>query len=139
VTVCDAGIIADVVTTTSTISTGGNNAPDTLIADIPAPLGTCTGASCSTVATITSYSISSGLATFTANNNFVPGTRVAISGLTSTPGSLLDGQTLTVLASGLSGTSFQCSVSVGDGSGTETGTAVPISPPQSPIFLVTGQ
>jgi DNA-binding beta-propeller fold protein YncE len=139
VSICDAGVIADVRTTTSTITTGGNNAPDVLITDISAPLGTCTGANCSGVATITSYSISSGVATFTANNNFIPGTRVAISGFTGTTGSQLNGQTLTVLASQLSGTTFQCNVSVADGSGTDTGTAVPISPPQRPIYLVTGQ
>ncbi len=139
VSICDAGTIADVRTTTSTISAGGSNAPDTLITDLPAPLGTCSGASCSTVATITSYSISSGVTTFTANNNFIPGTRVAISGFTSSPGTSLNGQTLTVLATGLSGTAFQCNVSAADGSGTDAGTAVPISPPQSPIFLLAGQ
>ena len=42
VSICDAGAIADVVTKTNTISTGSNS-PDTLVADIPAPFGSCVG------------------------------------------------------------------------------------------------
>ncbi|HKT86793.1 MAG TPA: hypothetical protein VJQ59_00050 [Candidatus Sulfotelmatobacter sp.] len=140
VSICDAGSIADINTTTSSISTGGSNTPDTLITNIIAPFGSCSGANCSSIATITSFSIASGVATFQAVNNFVPGNRVAISGLTSSAGvTYLNGLTVTVSATGLTGTSFQAVVSAPDTSATtDTGTAVPISPPQSPIFLLTG-
>ena len=141
VSICDAGAIADVRTVTSTITTGGNNQPDVLITDLLAPLGSCSGATCSSVATITSYSVASNVVTFQAVNNFIPGARVAISGLTSTEGAQMNSQTLTVLATGLSGTQFECNVSgLADiGSTIDAGTAVPISPPQAPIFLLTGQ
>lgn len=140
VSICDAGSIADINTTTSSISTGGTNTPDTLITNIVTPFGSCSGANCASVATITSFSIASGVATFQAVNNFVPGNRVAISGLTSSAGvTYLNGLTVIVSATGLTGTSFQAVVSAPDTSSTtDTGTAVPISPPQSPIFLLTG-
>ena len=141
VSICDAGSIADVNTTTSSISVGtGNNTPDTLITNIVAPFGSCSGSNCSSIATITSFSISSGVVTFQAVNNFVPGSRIAISGFTSSAGTTyLNGVTLTVLATGLTGTSFEAVISAPDTSSTtDTGTAVPISPPQSPIFLLTG-
>jgi hypothetical protein len=44
VSICDGGAIADIDTTTSTISTGGSNAPDSLITDIIAPFGGCAAA-----------------------------------------------------------------------------------------------
>lgn len=143
VSICDAGAIADVRTTTSTISTGGNNAPDTLITDLPTPLGSCTTVSCGSVATITSYSIKSNVVTFTAANSFTPGTRVVISGLTSTEGVQMNGLTLSVLATGaqLPTTTFTANLPpLADiGSTIDTGSAVPITPPQTPIFLMTGQ
>ncbi len=37
VSMCDAGSIADMNTTTSTVSTGGSNAADLLVTDVPAP------------------------------------------------------------------------------------------------------
>ena len=37
--ICDAGTIADIITTTSTISVYGTNTPDTLISNISAPFG----------------------------------------------------------------------------------------------------
>lgn len=141
VSICDAGTIADIATATSSISTGTNN-PDTLITDIPAPFGICTGASCSAVATITSFSIKSNVVTFLSVNSFTPGTRVSISGLSSSAGSALNGQTFTVLAAGLSSTQFTCNLNQpqSDVSATgDSGTAVPLSPPQAPIFLLTGQ
>lgn len=141
VSICDAGSVADIDTTTSSISVGsGNNTPDTLITNIIAPFGSCSGSNCSSVATITSFSITSGVATFQAVNNFVPGSRVAISGFTSSAGvTYLNGATLTVSATGLTGTTFEAVVSAPDTSATtDTGTAVPVSPPQSPIFLLTG-
>lgn len=141
VSICDAGTIADIRTSTSSITVGGNNQADILITDVPSPLGSCSGVTCSSVATITSYSVASNVVTFQAANNFIPGARVTISGFTSTEGVLMNDQTLTVLATGLSGTQFECNVSgVADiGSTIDAGTAVPISPPQTPIFLLTGQ
>lgn len=135
VSVCDAGIIADVVTATNTISTGAN-LPDTLVADIPAPFGACTGV-CSSVAAITSLSTSGNLVTFTAANTFTPGTRVAI----SATGTSLDGQTLTVLAAGLTSTSFSCNLNASADQGVTStrGKAVPLAPLQSPTFLLAGQ
>lgn len=140
VSICDAGSIADINTTTSSVATGTNNTPDTLVTDIIAPFGSCTGASCSSVASITGFSIASNVATFTAVNNFIPGTRVTISGMSSTAGSPLNGLTVTVIATGLSGTGFEAVVAMANVPQTnDTGTAVPLSPPQNPIFLLTGQ
>ena len=65
VSICDAGSIADINTTTNTLTTGGNS-PDTLVTNIVPPFGACGAASCSTVATITGFSISSGVVTFQA-------------------------------------------------------------------------
>jgi DNA-binding beta-propeller fold protein YncE len=141
VSICDAGTVADISTTTSTISAGGTNAPDTLITNLPAPLGSCSAANCSSVATITSFSVSSNVVTFQGVNNFTPGARITISGLTSPEGQSINARTLSVLATGLSGTQFECNVTgLSDtGSTVDTGSAVPISPPQSPIFLLAGQ
>jgi DNA-binding beta-propeller fold protein YncE len=141
VSICDAGAIADITAVTSTIATGGSNSPDTLITTLTAPFANCSGATCSSVATISAVSIQSGVATFTAANNFTPGTKVTISGLTSAAAVPLNGQTLTVLATGLLPTTFEALVptTVADGSGSDTGTAVPLLPPQAPIFLLTGQ
>ena len=140
VSICDAGTIADVKTTTSTIASGGNNTPDILITDITAPFGSCSGTGCSLPATITSFSVASGLATFQASNNFTPGVRVALSGLTSSSGTQLNGLTVTVVATGLSPTQFEAVVSVPDvGSTSDAGNAVPLSPAQAPIFLLAGQ
>ena len=135
VSICDGGTIADVVTTTNTISTNANSI-DTLMTDIPAPFGSC-GTACSSVATITSLSTSTSIVTFSAVNSFTAGTRVAISGT----GTTLDGQTFTVLAAGLSSSSFSCNLnSPSDKGATATkGTAVPLAPSQAPIFLLTGQ
>ena len=138
--ICDAGTIADIEATTSTISSGGNNTPDILITDITAPFGSCTGTGCSSPAVITSFSVASGLATFQASNNFTPGVRVAITGLTSSAGTQFNGLTLTVVATGLSPTQFEAVVSVPDtGSTADAGNAVPLSPAQAPIFLLPGQ
>jgi YVTN family beta-propeller protein len=135
--VCDAGAIAVIDTTTSSISYGGSNTPDTLIADIAAPFGVCSQSTCNP-ATITSFSISSNVVIFQAANNFVPGQSVAISGLST--GTYLDGQNLTVLATGLSTSQFECSFTHADVSATpDSGSAVPIPPTQNPIFLFTGQ
>jgi len=140
--ICDAGTIADIVTTTTSIATG-NNTPDSLVTDITAPIATCVGTNCGTVANITGFSIASNAITFQAANNFVPGQLVSISGLTSTTGALLDGQRLEVLATGLSATQFETMTPPGGPSSatatSDAGTAVPIAAPQNPIFLLTGQ
>lgn len=138
VSMCDAGAVADVATNTTTIATG-TNTPDTLITDLLAPFGNCvTG--CTSAAAITSLSITSNVVTFQAANNFTPGVRVSISNLTSTPGAPLDSQILTVLATGLSPTQFECNVSAANATATsDAGTAVPQSPPQTPTFLLAGQ
>jgi len=77
-------------------------------------------------APITAYSISSNVATFTANNNYVAGASVTLSGFpTST---FFNDQTVTVLSTGLSGTQFEASFTNADVTTTTesgTGTAQP--------------
>jgi len=138
VSICDAGAIADVNTTTSSISTGGTNSGDQLVTNLVSPSATC-GANCSTVAAISGFSISSNVVTFTAANNFFAGEKVSITGLTT--GTYLNGKTLTVLATGLSAGSFECNFTNADVNPpiADSGSAVPLTPPQTPIFLLTGQ
>jgi len=95
-------------------------------------------------ATVTSFSITNDVGTFTAINSFAPGTRIALSGFTSSAGTQLNGLTLTVLATGLSSTHFEANLNLvpapaNVGPTADTGAAVPIVPPQNPIFLLTGQ
>jgi hypothetical protein len=140
VSICDASTIADINTSTDSISSAQNNTPDILETNIVPPFGACGAASCSTVATITALSISSNVVTFQAANSFVAGQKVSISGLTSTAGAALNGSTLTVLGTGLSGLQFECSLLGADVSATsDSGKAVPLPPPQTPVFLLTGQ
>jgi len=135
VSICDAGAVADVSTTTNTISQG-TNAPDTLVTDITAPFGACTGGGCSSAAPITSFSITSNVVTFQAVNNFVAGQQVQISGLTT--GTYLNGQTLTVLATGLSGSQFQCAFGHADvTSTTDSGTALGLQVATITSFSIT--
>ncbi len=139
VSMCDAGYIADITTATTSITGNPNNSTDTLVYDLAAPFSVCT-ANCSPVAQITSLSINSNVATFQALNSFTPGTRVQVSNLSSASGAQMNGQSFTVLAAGLSGTQFECNVSLGNVSTTaDNGTAVPLPPLQAPIFLLTGQ
>jgi hypothetical protein len=145
VSICDAASIADIDTTTNTISVGANS-PDTLVANIPPPFGACAATTCSTVATITSFSIASNVVTFQAANGFIAGQKVSISGLTSEGGSPLNGQTLSVLGNGLSGTQFEANITCAPdvtcpdvSSTSDSGKAVPLPPPQAPIYLLTGQ
>jgi len=42
VSICDAGSIADIIATTSTLSTGGTNTPDQLVTDLAAPFSAAT-------------------------------------------------------------------------------------------------
>lgn len=139
VSICDAGSIADINTAPSSIATGGSNAADVLVSDLTAPFGVCTTpAICSNSATIRSFSITSNVVTFHATNTFVAGQRVQINGLTT--GTYLDGQTLTVLPTGLSGSQFESHfASTNVGSTNDSGTATPVPPPQNPVFLLTGQ
>ncbi len=143
VSICDAGAIADIKTGTSSNSTGGTNAGDQLVTNLVSPSSTC-GVNCSSVAAITGFSISSNVVTFTAANNFFAGEKVSITGLTSTAGLPLDGMTLTVLATGLSAGTFECNLDpnlhIPDATSTpDAGSAIPFTPPQTPIFLLTGQ
>ena len=143
VSMCDGGAIADVQTNSSSTATGGSNTGDMLVTDLPSPFGACVGSGCSSVATITSFQIANNIVTFYGANNFTPGTKVQISGLTSTAGVQLNGQTLAVVATGTTPSPyFQCALTTATQSvnlTTDTGTAVPLVPPQSPVFLLTGQ
>jgi DNA-binding beta-propeller fold protein YncE len=145
VSICDAGTIAAISTKSTSISGNANNTPDILAADIPAPFGACPTDTCASPAAITALAINNDIATFTAVNNFTAGTRVAISGLSTTAGAQLNGLTLTVLATQLTATTFQANLNLVPAPGnvnppiSDTGAAVPIVPPQSPVFLLTGQ
>ena len=102
----------------------------------------CATASCSSVVAITGFSISANVVTFQAINSFTPGQKVSISGLTSSAGvASLNGQTLTVLGNGLTAAQFECNLpTAADVPPTsDFGTAVPLPPPQTPGFLLTGQ
>jgi hypothetical protein len=75
---------------------------------------------------ITNVVVSGGVATFTSVNTLTAGLQVTISGLSSDV--LLNGLTLTVLSSGLSGTQFECNVTVADFPSTaDNGTAVVVA------------
>jgi YVTN family beta-propeller protein len=140
VSMCDAGAIADINTTDSnTNNTGGGSAPaDALVTDLPAAYGVCAQTSCNSVASITAFSITSNIVTFQGANAFAPGQRVSISGLTT--GTYLNGVTLTVLATGLSASQFECDFTSADvGLTSDSGSAIPVPPLQTPIFLLTGQ
>ncbi|HTW31239.1 MAG TPA: hypothetical protein VMD76_06145 [Candidatus Sulfotelmatobacter sp.] len=144
VSICDAGTIADINTSTTTIAGGSTNAPDSLITDLAAPPGACAGA-CPGPASITSFSINSGVVTFQAVNTFTAGTQVEIAGLSTAAGAPLNSTICNVLASGLSATppstQFECvEPSLSNvGATADSGTAVPQAPAQAPIFLLTGQ
>jgi YVTN family beta-propeller protein len=134
VSMCDAGAVADINTTNNnTNGSGGGTPADTLTADLPVAY------EANSVALITAFSITSNIATFQAANGFVPGQTVSISGLTT--GNYLNGLTLTVLATGLSGSQFECDFTHADvGLTTDSGTALrPLPSLQSPVFLLTGQ
>ncbi len=109
--------------------------------NITPPFGTCGAANCSTVATITGFSIASNVVTFQAVNGFIAGQKVSISGLSTSSGAALNGLTLTVLGTGLSGLQFECGLpKTADVSATsDSGKVIPLPPLQNPIFLLTGQ
>jgi YVTN family beta-propeller protein len=138
VSMCDAGAIADIITTGNNANnSGGDIAADTVFTDLVAPPQACTQPSCA-AATITAFSITNNVVTFQAANTFLPGQSVSISGLTT--GTYLDSLTLTVLATGLSSTQFECAFTFSNvGLTTDSGTAVPLALPQTPVFLLAGQ
>jgi YVTN family beta-propeller protein len=139
VSICDAGVIADINTSGANTNNPGNGtSADAVITDLPAPFAICTQASCQSTVSITGFSITSNVITFQAANAFTPGQTVSISGLTT--GTYLNGLTLTVLATGLSSSQFECYFASADvAQTTDSGTAVPLPPSQTPIFLFTGQ
>jgi len=141
VSICDGGTVADIITAGSnTNKTGGSSgaSPDTVVTDLPAAFAVCTQVSCSSPASITSFSITSNIVTFQAANQFVPGQEASISGLTT--GTYLDGITLTVLGTGLSGSQFECNFTNPNvASINDSGTALPLPPSQTPVFLLPGQ
>lgn len=74
--------------------------------------------------TITAFAITSNVVTFTAGNSFSAGDIVTINGLTT--GTYLNGQVLTVLAAGLSGTQFEANFTHANvGSTADSGFASP--------------
>lgn len=75
---------------------------------------------------ITNVSITSNVATFTSVNELTTGTQVTLNGLVGA--SFLNGQTLTVLSSGFSGTQFECNFTHADyGPTADSGTAVVVA------------
>src|SRR5580700_7101135 len=72
VSMCDAGAIADIITSGSNTNNNGGSGtpPDTVVTDLPTAFGVCSQASCSTAATITAFSIASNIVTFQATNDF---------------------------------------------------------------------
>lgn len=76
----------------------------------------------SSAATITNLALTSNVVTITAANHFFAGAQVALAGLTTS--TFLNGQTVTVIATGLSTTQFEFNFTHADvGTGAETGTA----------------
>jgi hypothetical protein len=80
------------------------------------------GTRASSTAGVTSFSISGGTGTFVASNIFHSGDSVTFSDFVTS--NFLNGQTVTVLSSGLSSSQFEASISHGNVSSTETGNAV---------------
>jgi hypothetical protein len=140
VSMCDASAIADINTTDANINgTGGGTTPaDSLVTDLSAAVGVCTQASCNTASTITAFSITNNVVTFQGANQFAAGQQITISGLTT--GSYLNSLNLTVLGTGLTSSQFEVDFTYSNVALTsDSGTAVPLPPLQTPIFLLTGQ
>lgn len=77
-----------------------------------------------TAATITAFSITSNVVTFTAANTFIAGQPVTISGLST--GTYLNSATLTILATGLSSSQFEANfIHANVGNTSDSGTATP--------------
>jgi YVTN family beta-propeller protein len=140
VSMCDASAIADINTTDANINgTGGGTTPaDSLVTDLSAAVGVCTQTSCNTASTITAFSITNNVVTFQGANQFAAGQQITISGLTT--GSYLNSLNLTVLGTGLTSSQFEVDFTYSNVALTsDSGTAVPLPPLQTPIFLLTGQ
>jgi hypothetical protein len=89
-------------------------------------------------AAITSFSITSNVVTFQAANNFTAGTIVQIAGLTN--GTYLNGQVLTVISTGLSGTQFEANFTHANVPSTaDSGTAVSTKESAGSNTVSTGQ
>ena len=74
--------------------------------------------------TITAWSVTSNVATFTAANSFSVGQYVTLNGFPVTTG--FNGQQVQVLAAGLSGSQFEANFMLANSSATETGTGTPV-------------
>lgn len=75
-----------------------------------------------TVANITNLALTSNVVTITAHNTFAIGAQVTLAGLTTS--TFLNGLTVTVISTGLSGTAFEFNFTHANvSSGAETGTA----------------
>jgi hypothetical protein len=83
---------------------------------------------------ITAWSIASNVLTFTSANSWAAGNTVVISGLTT--GAFMNGQTLTVISTGLSGTYFEANFTHANGSATEGGLAS--MPGTTPVHIHPG-
>jgi DNA-binding beta-propeller fold protein YncE len=140
VSMCDAAAIADINTTDANINgTGGGTTPaDSLVTDLSTAVGVCSQTSCNTASTITAFSITNNVVTFQGANQFAAGQQITISGLTT--GSYLNNLNLTVLGTGLTSSQFEVDFTYSNVSlTTDSGTAVPLPPLQTPIFLLMGQ
>ena len=140
VSMCDAGAVADINTTDANINGigGGTTPADSVVTDLSTAVGICTQTSCNTAATITAFSITNNVVTFQGANQFAAGQQITISGLTT--GSYLNSLNLTVLGTGLTSSQFEVDFTYSNVALTsDSGTAVPLPPLQTPIFLLTGQ
>ena len=109
-----------------------------MVTDLSTAVGVCTQTSCNTAATITAFSITNNVVTFQGANQFAAGQQITISGLST--GNYLNNLNLTVLGTGLTSSQFECDFTYSNVSLTsDSGTAVPLPPLQTPIFLLTGQ
>ena len=89
-----------------------------------------------TAATITQFSISGNIVTFTGANNFVPGNVFTVIDLTSTIGLLLNNQSFVVQSSGLSSTSFSAAFTYN--AGAASGTVIDSGSTTNLIASITG-
>ena len=140
VSMCDAGAIAVINTTDANVNGigGGTTPADSLVTDLSTAVGVCTQTSCNTAATISAFSIANNVVTFQGANQFAAGQQITISGLST--GSYLNNLNLTVLGTGLTASQFEVDFTYSNVSLTsDSGTAVPLPPLQTPIFLLTGQ
>jgi hypothetical protein len=74
-------------------------------------------------ATVTAWSITSNVATFTATNIFQAGQEILLQGFTGKDNTTVNDKFVTVLASGLSDSQFQANLTAPDASITDTGVA----------------